>query len=302
MKLAGVGQALGQVSPVTPLDPREVAGLPGVEPILALAELAELVADDDWDVVIIDCPATAEAMSALTAPEILLGYLDRMWPPEQRSNEAVSAGLRTAMMAGGIERVSSTVKSVRSLLGDPKRTSIHLVTTADRVSFAELMRTRSAVALAGIRVSDIMINRVVPESAAGPDGWLASRRTQQQQVIAEIRAAISEIPVQLVDDLVAEPIGQAALESLGAGLLPPDERIEVRSVSVVTQEGGPTLRMFLPVADPSSVTLARISSDLIVGADGGRRRIPLDPDLRACTVVGAEFDGQYLVVRFSGKS
>ncbi|WP_026306158.1 ArsA family ATPase [Smaragdicoccus niigatensis] len=302
VKLAGVGQALGQVSPVTPLDPREVAGLPGVEPILALAELAELVADDDWDVVIIDCPATAEAMSALTAPEILLGYLERMWPQEQRSNEALSAGLRTAMMAGGVERMSSTVKSVRSLLGDARRTSIHLVTTPDRVSFAELMRTRSAVALAGFRVSDIIVNRVVPESAAESSGWLASRRTQQQQVIAEIRAAISEIPVQLVDDLVAEPIGRAALESLSEGLLPPDEHIEVRSVSVVPRDGGTALRFFLPVADPRSVTLARISSDLIVGADGARRRIPLDPDLRACTVVGAEFDGQYLVVMFSAKS
>jgi arsenite-transporting ATPase len=91
------------------------------------------------------------------------------------------------------------------------------------------------------------------------------------------------------------------LESLAEGLTPLVEPEAARSFSVGPQDGGVALRIFLPVVDPGSVTLARIRSDLIVGADGARRRISLDPDLRACTVVGAEFDGQYLVVTFSPK-
>ena len=296
VKLAGVGKALGQVLPVTALDPRELAGLPGVEPMLALAELAELVADDDWDVVIIDCPATAEALSSLTAPEIMLGYLERMWPHEQRASEGLSAGLKTAMMVGGVERMSSSVEAVRGLLGNPARTAVHLVTTADRVSLRELLRTRSTLALAGMRVAEVLVNKLVPEIAASDGGaWLADRRARQLQVLDDISSAVTEIPVHPVDDLGIEPIGQAALERLSASLA--GER-----AAPVEKQGRPSsgeLRIFLPVADPTSVTLARISSDLIVGADGARRRIVLEPDLRACSVVGAEFDGQFLVVKFA---
>lgn len=295
VKLAGVGQALGQVLPVTALDPRELAGLPGVEPMLALTELAELVADDDWDVVIIDCPATAEALSSLTAPEMILGYLERMWPHDQRASEGLSAGLRTAMMVGGVERVSSSVEAVRGLLGNPSRTAVHLVTTPDRVSLPELLRTRSTLALAGMRVAEVLVNKVVPLSATSEGGpWLADRRAQQLQVLGDIRAAVIETPVHLVDDLGIEPIGPAALERLSASLAG-DKTDRVDHDTANSGE----LRIFLPVADPTSVTLARINSDLIVGADGARRRITLEPELRACSVVGAEFDGQFLVVKFA---
>jgi arsenite-transporting ATPase len=41
-----------------------------------------------------------------------------------------------------------------------------------------------------------------------------------------------------------------------------------------------------------------VEDDLIVGADGIRRRLRLAPVLRRCTVDGAELGGGLLVVRF----
>jgi len=58
------------------------------------------------------------------------------------------------------------------------------------------------------------------------------------------------------------------------------------------------MRMYLPLADPASLTLGRIGDDLVVGADGMRRRVRLASGLRRCTVSDAEFDGTDLVVRF----
>uniref|UniRef100_UPI003D77361B ArsA family ATPase n=1 Tax=Nocardia carnea TaxID=37328 RepID=UPI003D77361B len=58
------------------------------------------------------------------------------------------------------------------------------------------------------------------------------------------------------------------------------------------------LRIQLPVADPATLRLGRVEDDLIVGADGVRRRLRLAPVLRRCTVSTAELDDGYLVVRF----
>jgi arsenite-transporting ATPase len=41
-----------------------------------------------------------------------------------------------------------------------------------------------------------------------------------------------------------------------------------------------------------------VEDDLIVGADGVKRRVRLAPVLRRCTVADAELDDGYLIVRF----
>ncbi|MQY25588.1 hypothetical protein NRB56_11450 [Nocardia sp. RB56] len=58
------------------------------------------------------------------------------------------------------------------------------------------------------------------------------------------------------------------------------------------------LRMQMPVADPATLRLGRVEDDLIVGADGVRRRLRLAPVLRRCVVDAAELDGDQLIVRF----
>jgi arsenite-transporting ATPase len=73
---------------------------------------------------------------------------------------------------------------------------------------------------------------------------------------------------------------------------------EVRWESGTGLESVFTLRMRLPVVDPGTLRLGRVEDDVIVGADGVRRRLRLAPVLRRCTVEGAELDGEQLVVRF----
>ena len=52
------------------------------------------------------------------------------------------------------------------------------------------------------------------------------------------------------------------------------------------------------MVDPASLSLGRAEDDLIVGADGVRRRLRLAPVLKRCMVSGAELDGTSLLVRF----
>lgn len=399
------------------LDPAELTGLPGVQELLMLVEIAQYAADGEWDVIVLDCPPTADMLRIVTAPETLLGYLDRLWPPHRRMMSAIGTDLRRAVLAATVQRIVTAVTEVRDLLADSGRTSARLITLPERVAVAESARVRSATALLGLRLDAVVVNKVLP--AVPPPGpepqhpavrWYTHRYAEQLDVIAGLRRSMPEVPVLVAGHTGPEPVGigplaglscvvaadataspggadaagsaigtvptgqtgttatadtgnstigahdpAAALRTgdttslLGTTAAPPargigdttsapgtaagssgraagaDDTRAVRRDSAAglrddagsaayppADTAGPTvrlesgtgldsvyaLRIQLPVADAATLRLGRVEDDLIVGADGVRRRLRLAPVLRRCTVSTAELDNGYLVIRF----
>ncbi|MEV6325205.1 ArsA family ATPase [Nocardia sp. NPDC051787] len=309
------------------LDPAELTGLPGVQELLMLVEITQFAAEDTWDLIVVDCPPSADMLRIVTAPDTLLGYLERIWPPHARALSAAGTDLRRAVLAATVERIVKAVTEVRDLLADHRRTGARLVTVAEQVAVAESGRVRSAAALLGLRLDAVVVNKVLPDLAA-PAGaaaaehpavqWYSDRRGEQEDVIAELRRKMPGVPVLIARHTGAEPIGlnslavlSYAVDSAGntrdAALMLSDNQTEVDASSgepVVRRESGTglqsvyALRMHLPVVDAATLRLGRVEDDLIVGADGVRRRVRLAPVLRRCTVDGAELNDGYLVVRF----
>ncbi|MFI5716601.1 ArsA family ATPase [Nocardia sp. NPDC051750] len=323
------------------LDPAELTGLPGVQELLMLVEIAQYADDGEWDVIVLDCPPTADMLRIVTAPDTLLGYLDRIWPPHQRMMSAIGTDLRRAVLAATMQRIVAAVTEVRDLLADRDRTSARLITLAERVAVAESARVRSATALLGLRLQAVVVNKVLPAvPPAGPEPqhpavrWYMHRYAEQWDVIAGLRRSMPEVPVLVAGHTGAEPVGIGPLAGLScavaadgsvsgndtgggdpvrrdsgprigddagsaAGPAPADA-----AVPAVELESGAgvhsvyALRIQLPVADPATLRLGRVEDDLIVGADGVRRRLRLAPVLRRCTVSTAELDNGYLVIRF----
>ncbi|MFI5781582.1 ArsA family ATPase [Nocardia sp. NPDC051570] len=321
--LAGAGHEHG--IDLAALDPAELTGLPGVQELLMLIEIADFADEDDWDVIVVDCPPSADMLRIITAPDTLLGYLDRLWPAHARALSVAGPDLRRIVLATTVERIAAAVRSVRDLLADHARTGAHLITGPERVAVAESARMRSAAALLGLRLDDVVVNKVLPEvpetGAEHPAArWYLDRRAEQLDMIADLRRRLSGVPVIVAPHSGPEPIGPTALQALarlvdsranrvvpGADPMLGDEAntgpARAGAPSVQLESGAGlhsvfTLRMRLPVVDPATLRLGRVEDDLIVGADGVRRRLPLAPVLRRCTVDGAELDGEQLVVRF----
>lgn len=327
------------------LDPAELTGLPGVQELLMLVEIAQYAADGEWDVIVLDCPPTADMLRIITAPETVLGYLDRVWPPHQRMMSAIGTDIRRAVLATTTQRVVGAVSEVRDLLADRERTSARLITLAERVAVAESARVRSATALLGLRLAAVVVNKVLPPvPPPGPEPqhpavrWYLTRYAEQLDVIGGLRRSMPEIPVLVAGHTGAEPVGLGPLAGLscvgaeevtgpgetgaaeparaggaGAGRENPGPASSAHTeswehadatVPAVRLESGTglhsvyALRIHLPVADPATLRLGRVEDDLIVGADGVRRRLRLAPVLRRCTVSTAELDDGYLVIRF----
>lgn len=314
---------------IAALDPAELTGLPGVQELLMLVEITQFANEDDWDVIVVDCPPSADMLRIITAPDTLLGYLERIWPPHARAMSTVGTDLRRAVLAATVERIVKAVTEVRDLLADHQRTGARLITVAERVTLAESERVRSAAVLLGLRLDAVVVNKVLPPTAP-PDStapidaahpavhWYLNRRAEQLAAIAELERSMPGIPVLIAQHTGPEPIGLTSLAALSyavdtdrnsddTALMLSDSPAEVDASSgepVVRCESGTglraiyTLRMHLPVVDAATLRLGRVEDDLIVGADGVRRRVRLAPVLRRCTVDGAELDGGHLVVRF----
>ncbi|MGY2062583.1 ArsA family ATPase, partial [Nocardia gipuzkoensis] len=147
--LAGRGHEHG--IDLAALDPAELTGLPGVQELLMLVEIADFVDEDDWDVIVVDCPPSADMLRIVTAPDTLLGYLERIWPAHTRALSVAGPDLRRVVLATTVERIAAAVRSVRDLLAAHERTSAWLITGPERVAVAESARMRSAAALLGLR-------------------------------------------------------------------------------------------------------------------------------------------------------
>jgi arsenite-transporting ATPase len=298
---------------LTAIDPAELTGLPGVQELLMLVEIAQYTEEDDWDVIVVDCPPSADMLRLVTAPDTLLTYLERLWPRHERTMSAIGPDLRKAVLAATVERIVAAVTGVRDLLADRNRTSARLITGPEQVAVAESRRVRSAAALLGLRLDAVVVNKVLPqvpppgENAHPAVHWYLNRRAEQLEVVARLHEQITDVPILIAQHAGAEPAGLSSLSafSYAVDTLPGPHAQSARSGEpMVRWESGSgvdsvyAMRMRLPVVDPGTLRLGRVEDDLIVGADGVRTRVRLAPVLQRCTVAGAELDDGHLVVRF----
>ncbi|WP_084611497.1 ArsA family ATPase [Tomitella biformata] len=298
------------------LEADELTGLPGVQEMLGLAEIESLVARGEWDTIFVDCAPTAETLRLLDLPEALTAYLERLWPRHRRLAQGASSP-QLLLLVGLLERMNSAAAKVRELLGDGTRTRVRLVLSPERVVLAEARRTLTAMALFGISLEALIVNRVLPAAADSDTdtaddpvrAWYRARFAEQQEVLGELSADLGDTPLRTVRFAAREPVGLELLGEISVQLeiptspgSPPPVRGDLGEVHLESGAGLDAvyvLSVRLPLVDPATVTLGRVEDDLLLGAAGVRRRIRLASVLRRCDVAGAEMAGELLQVRFT---
>ncbi|MBW4721651.1 ArsA family ATPase [Saccharothrix obliqua] len=297
--LAGAG--------VDELAAEELTVLPGVEELLALGEVRRFAATGPWDVVVVDCGPTAETLRLLALPEALASYLERLFPTHRRVVRGLLASLAGSRSpeswdatADALGRLAEHLAQLRDLL-TADTTGVRLVLTPERVVAAETRRTATALALQGVRLDGVVVNRLVPHpgDGTGPAAdWLRTRRAEQEAVLAELDLG----EVRTAEHRAGEPVGLPALLELAGGLYGGADPLAGTGVAGAALDVARVgdeyeLRLTLALGD-AEPALARVGDDLVVTVDGRRKLITLPSLLRRCVVVGAELDDTGLAVRF----
>ncbi|KQU02628.1 hypothetical protein ASG56_17025 [Rhodococcus sp. Leaf7] len=301
-------------------DPEELTALPGAEPLIALLEVARLADSGEWDDVVVDCPGAAGWREMVATPSSIVGYLERIWPRHARVVASTGADMRAAVLVAVVDRIVDAASSVEAMLGDGSRTSAVVVTTpTPRV----LDATRDLLAVTsfhGVAVARVIANSVLPDlGGAVPTSvlgthpavyWTARIRAEHVSALDAFAATTGDLRIDVVSTHPTEPVGFDALgavsdqmngqvgDGYGSAILP-------ALVTRVRRESGSGLdtvyqmEVPLPFVEADTVAVGRVEDDVIVSAQGSRRRLRLASVLRRCVVTGAGFDDGVLTVSFA---
>ncbi|MGI8796661.1 MAG: ArsA family ATPase [Acidimicrobiia bacterium] len=291
------------------VEAEELAVIPGLDEVFALADLRAHAESGDYDLLVVDCAPTAETVRLLSLPDVLGWYMDRIFPAQRTATRAVRPLLSriVSMPVAGddvfsaVRRFYERLDGVRDLLTDGAVTSARLVVNAERMVVAEARRTFTYLALFGYHVDAVIANRLLPGAITDP--WFTAWKDTQREQLESIEAAFAGVPIltaELADD---EVVGIERLSPFGAALY------GERSPADVLATGDPmrvdavgdalVLSLPLPFTEKADVELARSNGELLLGVGAHRRAVVLPESLRRREVASARMAGDRLEVEFT---
>ena len=293
---------------VDALEAEELAVIPGLDEVFALADIKRHAESGEWDVIVVDCAPTAETIRLLSLPDVLTWYMERLFPIGRRVNKVVSPvlGRITSLPVAGDDvfdaanRFYDRLDGVKELLTDPEMTSVRLVVNPERVVVAEARRTDTYLSLFGYRVDCVIANRLLPDEITDP--WFDRWRKLHAEHLTSIEEGFAPLPVLRAHLAGDELVGLDALRQFAAGLYGDDDPAARRHagepLKVRKLRGKHVLELELPFADRDDLDLGRRDDELLVRVGPYRRAVVLPDSLRRRPVEGATLKRGRLSVTF----
>jgi arsenite-transporting ATPase len=292
-----------------PVEAEELAVIPGLDEVFALADLRAHAGSGDYDLLVVDCAPTAETVRLLSLPDVLGWYMDRIFPAQRTATRTIRPLLSRMMsvpVAGddvfaAVRRFYDRLDGVRDLLTDGEVTSARLVVNPERMVVAEARRTFTYLALFGYHVDAVVANRLLPEAVVDP--WFEAWKDAQREHLESIAAAFAGVPVLTADLAADELVGQERLSRFGAVLYgdrsPADRFSTTEPLRVDAVGEALVLSVHLPFTDKGDVELARSNGELLLAVGAHRRAVVLPESLRRREVAAARMAGDRLEVEFT---
>ncbi|WP_084316655.1 ArsA family ATPase [Actinospica robiniae] len=302
-RVRGFAETIG----LTPPDAAELLAPPGAGEPLALAEIAAAVDGGAWDLVVVDGPPLGQALRLLTLPVAARDWLSRARPVQTQAARALRPMLATfaglplpqTALVDLTEWMLRECASAQDVLAH-QLSSVRLVATPDVVGLDRLRAARCALALFGLRLDALMVNRKVVEAPrdSWSRGWVAAQQIAADQ-LAEVFAGVArhEVPYRPCEPLGLEELAVVAAaaygeaDGLGAPAHPPEP-------AVAKTGDGYVLSVPLPGADRRAMGLLRRDEEIVLTVGPYRRTLRLEPVLRRCRIAGAVLRNGALEIRF----
>ncbi len=193
---------------------------PGVDELVALAEVVRRAAELGCAEVVVDTAPTAHTLRLLAMPEALRRFaalLDALEAKHRLLGARFGAGHQpdeADQVIAGIDREGA---ALAALLRDPDRAGFWWVTLAEPLALAETRDGLAALDAAGIAVREVIVNRLVPTRAARAD---QPRQLAQLMALTEAGQVFAGRALRLINEQRREPRGLPALRKLVASSRP----------------------------------------------------------------------------------
>ena len=292
----------------------EIAMLPGMTQLFSLLKIEELVKQKSFDAIVIDMPASGEALRYLYFPK-LVGSIGRKL-----------TGL--AGMFGGVARIFQPLSQISmpskgvlqsevdlidrlqylsEIMRDSNITSLRLVANPDTFSIENAKRALMSASLFGINVDLAVINKIMPHQSS--DQYYANWAEFQQRKVEEAKANFYPLPLRQVFLHDTELRGLDMLTKNGELLFgkedPGNIYYQGSAFNFLTEGNSLQLKVKVPFTEKDNFDLERYGDQLTIKVKSPVgyivNIIPLPSVTLGMNLVKAKLDGDELKVMF-GKS
>jgi arsenite/tail-anchored protein-transporting ATPase len=202
------------------------ASMPGVADLAVFDRMSDLMLTraDDYDLLVFDTAPTGHALQMLRLPALLSTWVEALARRRREGLEARAIAAGADAMPQGpdpvlgiLEAKSARLAAMRAEFARADRVAFVLVLIPERLPLEESVRAAHDLAEAGITIGGVIVNRVLPEAAAGE--YFEARRAQERVYLEEIERRMPQVPRARVPQLESDVHGLDGLERVRACLV-----------------------------------------------------------------------------------
>jgi arsenite-transporting ATPase len=284
----------------------ELAIIPGMDEVVALARIQQASEDGNFDAVFVDAAPTGETIRLLSMPESFPWYLERLKRWGKRIPRLARPLTKGVTGEGGLlefaDKMTEMVRTLRAVLVDPAVSSYRLVVIPERMVVKEALRAQTYLNLFGYPIDAVVLNQVIPDDADG-GAYLDAMREQQRRYVRWVEDSFQPLPILRAERSPHEVIGVEALARLASQLFSegdPTAVLHTGPTQVIEPiDGGYRLRIPLPNVESSRLGMSKKGDELYVEVGNIRREIALPRVLAPLDAVGARLRDGFLEIRFA---
>ena len=279
-ELKGYLTGLFQTEGLDPISAEEIATLPGFDEASQLLYLRQYYEEKDFDAIVIDSAPTGESLKLLSFPEAMTWYMDKIVPRGRFAAKLVRPMWNTVSnitipddeVFKSVETLYEYLRRIRSILTDPKVSTIRLVMNPDKMSLSETKRAFTYLLLYGYPVDSVFVNKIYDDSTgAFFKGW----RSNQGEIIKDVNDSFSDVKIFKVPMLKEEPIGIERLEEMSSLIYSDSDPLDIfsreKNIQFVKEHGKYFVRLKLPFADKKNLEVFNKGGELIIQIGNWKR-------------------------------
>jgi len=288
----------------------ELAILPGMEEVACLLHINSYAREKRFDVIVLDCAPTGEAMRFISMPTSLEWYMRKIFRVERNilrvvrpvAKRLTNVPIPEDVYFDAIQRLFQRLDGIEKLLQDPAVTTARLVTNPEKMVLKETQRAFTYFHLFDVTVDAIIINRVLPPTVQ--DAFFATWREAQQGYIEEAGSYFAPVPLWQVELGRREMLGRADLGRLARKLFrgknPADIFFAEKAFEFTKENGRYVLSIRAPFLKSGEIDLVKSQDELIVRIGSFKRYVTLPRRVAALEPSQAALDGGTVRIVFGG--
>ncbi|HEX6561012.1 MAG TPA: TRC40/GET3/ArsA family transport-energizing ATPase [Nitrososphaera sp.] len=288
----------------------EIAMLPGMTQLFSLLKIEEVSKTGEFDAVVLDMPASGEALRYLYFPKLvgsigrkltglagLFSGFAKVFQPLAKIPAPSRSVIKSEMdLIDRLDALSDIIK-------DNDSTSVRLVANPDTFSIENAKRALMSASLYGINVDMAIINKIMASSS---DAYYEKWASFQHGKVEEAKANFYPLPVKEVQLYATELRGIEMLERHGDLLFGGEDpaRVFYRGQPYVFEKQDAMIRMTVqvPFSEKDDFTIERYGDSLTVSVRTAAGKIvnivPLPLATAGMKLAKAKLEDRQLLVLF----